>query len=67
MPTYSAVSETVSEIIFCRFVPTDQVNDLSVFLNCHLSTDDHSRVHLIPVEGHEHDYINGNFIDVRQL
>ena len=32
-------------------------------------TVDHSRVHLRPVEGYEHDYINGNFIDVslRQL
>ena len=27
-------------------------------------SDDHSRVTLTPIEGHEHDYINGNFIDV---
>ena len=27
--------------------------------------DDHSRVVLTPVEGAEHDYINGNFVPVR--
>ena len=29
-------------------------------------SDDHSRVTLKPIEGYEHDYINGNFIDVRE-
>ena len=30
-------------------------------------SDDQSRVTLTPIEGYEHDYINGNFVDVRDI
>lgn len=38
---------------------------LVLMQNCHLSPDDHSRVHLTPVEGvPDSDYINASFINV---
>ena len=65
MPTYSAVSATERMLLSYSVILTDRVGDLLMSFLVNSPTDDHSRVHLIPVEGAEHDYVNANFIDVR--
>uniref|UniRef100_A0A8C3L628 Receptor-type tyrosine-protein phosphatase n=1 Tax=Chrysolophus pictus TaxID=9089 RepID=A0A8C3L628_CHRPC len=49
---------------YVNILPSQLCGALVLMQNCHLSPDDHSRVHLTPVEGvPDSDYINASFIN----